>query len=301
MPELPEVQTTATILNSLVAQKTIFNVWTDYNSPYYYGKNNIKSPEYFLYFKKNIQHQKILRVYRKAKNVLIELENGVTIVVHMKMTGHLLYGTYSHDLKNDTWSTKENGPLQDPFNRFIHLVFSLTNDKHIAFSDVRKFATVQLLKDKEAFDLHFKKFGEEPLQNSFNWKVLKKRLTQKPNQRIKTALMDQTLIVGIGNIYSDEILWSSKINPERTVMNISDTEFKTLCVQIKKLLSKGISFGGDSMSDYRNPHGEAGKFQGEHNVYQRTNQKCKRTNCNGIIERKIIGARSAHYCPVCQK
>ncbi len=301
MPELPEVHTTSKILNELVRGKKITGVWTDYFSPHYNGKENIKNKDYFSQFKKEILEKKIIKVYRRAKNVLIELDGYSTILIHMKMTGHLLYGEYVFNSKEKIWTATQEGPLQDSFNRFIHLVFSLDDGSHIAFSDMRKFATVHLIRNREELFKKFETIGPEPLDKNFDWKTLKACLSKKPKQKIKTALMDQHLVVGIGNIYSDEILWESKIHPERIIQNIKEIEFKTLTTHTKNLLEKGISFGGDSMSDYRNPYGLPGEFQLHHNAYRRTKQKCNRKNCKGVIERKVITGRSAHFCPVCQK
>ena len=301
MPELPEVHTTATILSSLIKGKKIFNVWTDYFSDAYQGKVNIKNKKYFLTFKKNCINRKIKNVWRKAKYVLIELDNDSTIVIHMKMTGHLLYGSYLFNSKTKKWEAGSGGPLQDPFNRFIHLIFDFGDKTHLAFSDMRKFATVYLVKNKKELEEKFKKFGPEPLDDSFTWKTLKEMLQKKPNQKIKTTLMNQELVSGIGNIYSDEILWESKINPEKIVATITDKQYKTLTKNIKNILSKGINFGGDSMSDYRNPYGEPGQFQLHHKVYRRKGEKCNRKTCTGKILRKVINTRSAHYCSVCQK
>jgi formamidopyrimidine-DNA glycosylase len=301
MPELPEVHTTATILNTLVKKKIITAVWTDYNSPHYSKKENIKDPEYFKLFKKEVVGKKILKVWRRAKNVLIDIGGYSTILIHMKMTGHLLHGHFVFNKKENIWTPTQEGPLQDSFNRFIHLVFSLNDGSSIVFCDMRKFATVHLIKDEEAFTKKFETIGPEPLEESFDWKILKDRLSKKPKQKIKTILMDQHMVAGIGNIYSDEVLWSSKINPERTVQDIQDFEFKLLTKHIKELLSKGISFGGDSMSDYRNPYGLPGEFQLHHNVYRRTGQVCKRKFCEGIIQRKVINGRSGHFCSLCQK
>ncbi len=301
MPELPEVHTTATMLNELICDKKIVDVWNDYNSLKYVGKENIKDQKYFKLFKSKLLGKKIEGVGRRAKNVLIEIEDGKTIVIHMKMTGHLLYGTFEFNSKKKEWVPKIPGPLQDPFNRFIHFVLTFADGTHLAFSDMRKFATITLVSNPNELEHKFKILGPEPLEDSFDWKCFKTRLSKRPNYKIKTALMDQSFIVGIGNIYSDEILWSSKIHPERTVSSISDSDYKLITKNTKEILSKGINFGGDSMSDYRNPHGVPGEFQLHHNAYRRTKLSCKRKECVGIIERKVIGGRSAHYCSVCQK
>lgn len=305
MPELPEVHTTATILNKLTKGRTIKSVWTDYDSLYFYGKENIKDPKYFKKFSREIRGKKIKKVWRRAKNVLIDIGGDKTIFIHMKMTGQLLYGKYKRTRGADAdfgWqAADEKSPLRDPYSRFIHLVFELDNDQHIAFSDMRKFGTVKLISDKKAYSKEFAQIGPEPLEDSFDFKKFKEVLSKKPNGYIKTVLMDPTVVVGIGNIYSDEILFASKIKPDRKVSSLSDAELRLILKNTKKILSKGIDFGGDSMSDYRNPYGKKGEFQLHHQVYQRKNEKCLRRGCDGTIARKVINGRSAHYCPECQK
>lgn len=302
MPELPEVHTTATMLNKLVKNKVISDVWTDYDSPYYAGKDNIKNPIYFKKFNKEISGKRILKVWRRAKNVLIDIEGGKTILVHMKMTGHLLYSKYAFDKNKNTWTPEDKDSLfADPFNRFVHLVFILSDGKHVAFSDMRKFATVTLIPDKIALNKLFSKIGPEPLEENFTVKYLKERLQLKPNGKIKTVLMNHEIVAGIGNIYSDEILWDSGVQPERKISTLSESEIKEIFKNSKKLLSKGIDSGGDSMSDYRNPLGEKGKFQLHHSAYRRTGKPCLKKGCGGIIVRKVVDQRSAHFCDTHQK
>ncbi|MDD5318839.1 MAG: DNA-formamidopyrimidine glycosylase [Candidatus Pacebacteria bacterium] len=302
MPELPEVHTTATMLDKFVKNKRILDVWTDYKSTYHTGRPNIKDPKYFSRFRKEVSGKKILRVHRRAKNVLLDLEDGQTILIHMKMTGHLLYSQYIFDKKKNSWSPKDkNGLFAGPFSRFVHLVFSLSDGKHMAFSDMRKFASVSLIPDPATLKKTFEKVGPEPLEKTFTWQTLRARLLLRPKGKIKTVLMDHNVVAGIGNIYSDEILWAARIHPERRISTLSETDFREILKWIKKLLAKGIDFGGDSMSDYRNPLGERGDFQNHHNVYRRKNLPCLRKRCPGTIQRKVIGQRSAHFCPVCQK
>lgn len=297
MPELPEVETTSQMLNKFVRGRTILDVWTDYNSPYYAGKDNVKNPDFFKKFRKEVSNKKILKVFRRAKNVLIDIEGKNTILVHMKMTGHLLYGKYKFE-KNKWIPEDPKSAFADPFSRFVHLVFILDNGMHIAFSDMRKFATVTLVADLAT---HFKKIGPEPLDESFTVVALKERLHKQPEGKIKTVLMNHEVVAGIGNIYSDEILWTAGIHPERKVSKISDKEVKDIHKWTRIILRKGIDFGGDSMSDYRNPMGLKGSFQHEHNTYRRTGQECRKKGCKGVIRRKVVGQRSAHFCDVCQR
>ncbi|MEY4440947.1 MAG: hypothetical protein RLY49_573 [Candidatus Parcubacteria bacterium] len=301
MPELPEVHTTVTMLHKKIRNKTIKDIWSDYDSSCYVGKENIKDISYFKKFKKEIIGNKILKVVRRAKNVLIYLSSGKIILIHMKMTGHLLYGNYSYNKNKNIWKADELGPLQDSLNQFVHFVITFSDNTHLVLSDMRKFATVSLFQSEIILKEKLSSFGVEPLEKSFDWKTYKSRLSKYPKQKIKTILMNQNLVVGIGNIYSDEILWTSHINPLRLVESITDNEYKLLTKHTKEILAKGINFGGDSMSDYRNPDGLPGEFQLHHNVYRRTNQKCKRKGCNGTIQRTILNGRGAHYCNVCQK
>ena len=131
------------------------------------------------------------------------------------------------------------------------------------------------------------------------------RLGKKQNGRIKNVLMDQSIIAGVGNIYSDEALWRASLNPEERMRNIPDSYLKKLYASLKNVLNKGIDFGGDSMSDYRNIDGERGKFQEQHQAYRKTGTPCSLNihgkKCKGIIQRKVVGGRSAHFCSVHQK
>ena len=290
MPELPEVHTTATELNHLIRGLRIINTWTSYKNAYY--KNQIKDPVYFKKFKKETLGSKIIDVDRKGKNVLINLDNQKTILIHMKMTGHLLYGKYKKT--DETWLPNQKGYLEDKMNGWIRLVFELSNGKHLVLSDMRKFAKVTLEQGLEHL-------GPEPLEKSFTLEVFKRQINMKPAGKIKTVLMNQEIISGIGNIYSDEVLWMSGINPQTPVKKIKEDKLKTLFKNIKSILRKGIRLSGDSMSDYRRPDGSPGNFQKHHCVYQRKNLPCKRVGCKGKICRIIVNGRSAHFCPVCQK
>jgi formamidopyrimidine-DNA glycosylase len=286
MPELPEVQTTVSGLQGVLPKLRISGVWTDIavkKPSLRHFDDTIKNLSFFNNFKKRVRGQKILRVTRRAKNILIHLADGDIILIHMKMTGNLLYGKYK------------------PGDRFIHVIFELSNKKQLAFSDSRKFGKVTLI-PKGEFETtpHLKHLGPEPLEKRFTFLEFKKALDKKPTWKIKTALMDQTLISGIGNIYSDEMLWYAGVNPEEREKNIPLPKMKAMFEAMKKVLKKGIDFGGDSMSDYKNIHNEKGEFQLHHQAYQKKGEKCGKKD-GGVIIRKIVGGRSAHFCPVHQK
>lgn len=282
MPELPEVQTTVNGLNRTVKNRKIIAVHTSYNSSYHAGKDNIKDPKFFRIFKSKVSGQKILKAKRRAKNILIFLSNGHTIIVHMKMTGHFVYDRPKY-----------------PFTR---LEFKLDNGKLLALSDMRKFAKVTLVETVKLDKcLHLEHLGPEPLDKNFQFKIFNLQIQKRPKGRIKQVLMDQSLISGIGNIYSDEILWQAGVHPLSQPGKIPDRNLKEMFEATKKTLRKGIDFGGDSMSDYRNIKGERGKFQDHHQAYRRTGKLCNKKGCDGHIARMVVGARSAHFCPVHQK
>ena len=172
----------------------------------------------------------------------------------------------------------------------------------MAFSDARKFGKITLLDTKTAHDSkHLKDIGPEPLDKNFNLNKLKECLNKKTNGKIKSVLIDQSIIAGIGNIYSDEILWRSGVHPERKISRLKESEIKSMFKAIRETLTKGINFGGDSMSDYRNIYGLPGKFQLHHEAYRRAGKKCRKKNCAGVIKRKIVNGRSAHFCSIHQK
>ena len=290
MPELPEVETTIKGLNSKVLKRTFVDVWTD-------AKRLVKKPKSFENFKKEIKGKKIIRAWRRAKNVIINLSEGYSLLVHQKMTGHLLYGKWQK--REGKWQAPKNGPLADPYNRFLHLIFFLDNNNMLALSDMRKFAKIELWKTEELLNSdYFKKLGPEPLEKDFTFEKFKKIFINKKG-KIKQVLMNQEIIAGIGNIYSDESLWRSKINPLKDVSKLNNKEMLSLYAAIKKVLKKGIELGGESFADYRNIEGKKGNFDIEKKAYQREGQKCFR--CKTLLKRIKIGGRSSCFCPYCQK
>jgi formamidopyrimidine-DNA glycosylase len=331
MPELPEVETTTRGLRKTILNLTIKDVWTDLSTKDKRQNGNVANPKFFKTFKKEILNKKVLSIDRRAKNILINLSGNPrqggaskTILVHLKMTGHLLYGKYKYTSPLPPLLNKERGlrrgstwipvdsksPLNDPYNKYVHVVFTLSNKNHLAFSDARKFGKITLLDTKIAHDSkHLNNIGPEPLEKQFTITNFKLRISRKPNGKIKTVLTDQSIIAGIGNIYSDEILWRAGVHPERKVSTLlrqdsagrAQKKLELIFKAIKETLAKGIDFGGDSMSDYRNIHGLPGKFQLHHEAYRRTGEKCRKRGCTGIIMRKMVNGRSAHFCSMHQK
>ena len=300
MPELPEVETIVRGLRKKVLGLRIENAWTDW-------EKIIKKPRDFKVFKKEIQGRTIKKIKRRGKNILFELSGGKILLIHQKLTGHLLLGNWQ--FKEGKWKPKISGSLEDPMNRFLHLIFWLDNSQQLALSDLRKFAKVELWDNQELTgSKEFKGLGPEPLEKSFTFQKFQETLKKKkaakgePRQRrgkIKQILMDQTVIAGIGNIYSDEILFEAKIHPIRKVSKLTLAELQRIYQATQKILKKAIELRGESISDFRDLEGERGHFDEIRQVYRREGEKCSR--CGTSIKRVKIGGRSAHFCPTCQK
>lgn len=299
MPELPEVQTTVNGLNNYIRGLTIKSVWSNYGGTYFKGSSTIKDAAFFQNFKNTVEGKKVTTIERRAKNILIHLDNEHTILIHLKMTGHLLFGRYKFNIKNikDPWEPIEPESLKDPFNRHVRFIINFDSGKSLALSDVRRFAKVTFEPTHTIHSsLHLGEIGPEPLEKQFTFEIFEERLNLRPNGKIKQVLMDQVIIAGIGNIYADESLWHAGINPLEKVTSIKKEKRKRLYEAIQSTLSRGIDFGGDSMSDYRNVDGEKGQFQEKHHAYKRTGMKCDKPGCKGTITRISLGGRGTHFC-----
>jgi formamidopyrimidine-DNA glycosylase len=294
MPELPEVETTVRGLNKKVLNRAFVDVWSDW-------QKIVKKPEDFKEFKRLIKNlpagRQVKKIWRRAKNIIIDLSDGYSLLIHQKMTGHMLVGKWRK--AGNTWKPEKEGPLNDPYNRFIHLIFFLDNKEMLALSDARKFAKVELWQTDELLNSkEFKTLGPEPLDKNFTFDKFKKLFDSKRG-KVKQVIMDPYFIAGIGNIYSSEALWLAKIHPEKNIAKLSLKELKSLYQAIRKVLELGVDLGGESFSDYRKPDGSKGDFDTERKVYKREGQKCHR--CGAKIKRIKVAQRSAFYCPHCQK
>jgi formamidopyrimidine-DNA glycosylase len=293
MPELPEVETIVRGLKEKIINCKIIDAWTDI-------PKNIKKPKTFSDFLTQIKNKKIENIYRLGKNIIFELSDNYILLIHQKLTGHLLYGKWEKD-KNGKFVSKIPGPLKDdPQNNFLHLILFLDNGFQIALSDLRKFAKIILLKKEEFYNLkEIKNLGPDPLDKNFTFEKFKERIFKKKRGKIKKILMDQNIIAGIGNIYSDEILWRAKIHPNKDISQLSEKELKDIYQIMKEVLLDAIILGGESISDFRNIFGKKGNFDKMRKVYRREGENCER--CNNKIKRIKIGGRSSYYCPYCQK
>lgn len=288
MPELPEVETIKNQLNKEIINKKI--------KDFFCFASNILKNISLNSFKEKVINQKVIKTERKGKNILIYLSNDLIILIHLKLTGHLLIGKY---LMKDKKLIPLEEKLKEPINQFIRLGFLLDDNRFLVLSDLRKFAKVLLVKKSE-LEKEIKNIGIDPVDPSFSFNLFY-NLLRKKRGIIKKFLMDQKYISGIGNIYASEILFEAKIHPLKKIEKLKEEEIRNLYLAIKKILKKAINFKGTSAKDetYRNLYGEKGEFEKFLKVYQREGEKCFR--CQTLIKRIKINNRSTFYCPNCQK
>ncbi|HEY4504358.1 MAG TPA: bifunctional DNA-formamidopyrimidine glycosylase/DNA-(apurinic or apyrimidinic site) lyase [Candidatus Paceibacterota bacterium] len=294
MPELPEVETTVRGLRARVLGKTITDFYCD-------------APDMIRYIsvatlKKLVVGKRIRATRRRAKHILIDLSGGKTLVIHMMMTGHLLYGKYAQTgPKVRLWEPDlKVGPLRDQYNRFIHAVFTLSNGRHIAFCDMRKFGKIAI---HDTNNLHVIKELADLGPELWELKTVEfvKIMRTKKTGKIKQILLNQKVLAGVGNIYSDEGLWAAAIHPCSKPGKIPVPKLTKLFKALVVITKRSLKTGGDSMSDYRNVDGVGGKFQNFHKAYRQTGKACKHPGCRGKIKRIVVGTRGTHFCSRHQK
>lgn len=269
MPELPEVETVKNTLKKQILNKIIkvSNVYWD---------NIIAYPE-VEEFKKKIKNQKITDIKRRGKWLMFELDNFY-LLSHLRMEGKYFI-------------KKEN----DPRNKHEHVTFTFTDNDELRYHDTRKFGKMYLLEKENIYDKKpLNELGLEPWDNSLDENYLKDKFHKKP---IKTELLDQSIIVGIGNIYADEVLFLSKIHPLRNANELTDTDYKNIIENTRKTLEKAIELGGTTVKSYTSSEGVHGRFQNELLVH--TKEICP--ECDLKIEKIKVGGRGTYYCSNCQK
>lgn len=277
MPELPEVQTIVNDLQALTGD-TFTGFWTNFSKA-------VKSKN----FEKDLIGQKIKSVRRVSKNIVFELANKNFLVLHLKMTGKLI-------LSDKNIMSLVTGHLSLP--KHLHHIFYLKKNGVIEFHDIRKFATLEIVDAKKLFEISKIK-GIDPLSENFTLKKFREILENKKNKNIKSVLMDQSLISGIGNIYASEIPYDAKLSPLRKIGSLNKNEISSLHKSILKILKKAIELRGTSFSDYRDVKGSKGSFQDHLKVYKKAGKKCAK--CGTIIAKSVVEQRSTFYCPTCQR
>ena len=286
MPELPEVEIVKKSLKKNVKDKKILDVIvTNRNLRFKVEKD----------FEKILKNRKIQNVNRYAKNIILELNGNIYVIIHLGMTGtfHLIRNNV---LKNTNLSFYQSKDLPVKHNHII-LIFKKFR---VIYNDPRRFGFFKLLKDKESFKLYLNNIGYEPLDKNFNLKYLKKSILFR-KKCIKSILLDQKIISGIGNIYANEILFHSGLNPRKKGIKLKDFELKYLYKYSKLVLKKAILKGGSSIRDFRNTEGAKGSFQDNFKVYNKDDHNCPNKKCNYKIKKINISNRSTFYCENCQK
>ncbi|MEA2006737.1 MAG: DNA-formamidopyrimidine glycosylase [Patescibacteria group bacterium] len=281
MPELPEVQTVVSDLRKSIRGWMV----ADFSSLW---EKNVSAG--MKIFKKEIFGAKISDVKRKGKYILIELDNSNVIVLHLRMTGALIFD-------DERCNYEKIGHV-----RHCWVLKKGERKKELLFSDVRKFATVDLLfGEQRKGPRGLRMLGVDPLGQKFTAEFLGDLVCSYPKRTIRSILLDQDKISGIGNIYVSEILFAAKISPLKETGKLNEKEVKMLCNSTKKVLKKAIELRGTTFSDYRDLRGERGSFQDRLKVYNREHGRCSRRECSGVVLKEKIQGRSAFWCPKCQK
>ncbi|MEY4096539.1 MAG: hypothetical protein RLZZ102_216 [Pseudomonadota bacterium] len=286
MPELPEVEVTRRTLLKFIENKVIKNI--KINNP----NLRFKIP---ANFKKNVTGQKIIKVLRRSKYILIYLKNDYVMIAHLGMSGKfIIKNNYSKDFLKTSYYSNEFS------SKHNHLEFLFSNDLRVIYNDPRRFGFFLLDKISK---LHVNKFlsklGPEPLSKDLkkDYLILKTKATQRT---IKTLLMDQRFISGVGNIYANEILFLAKIKPNKISAKLSLIDVGRLHSSIGKVLKRALKLGGSSIKDFKSSVGEKGRFQNEFKVYDREDLKCLRAGCSGLILRVVSQGRASFFCNECQ-
>lgn len=274
MPELPEVETIKRTLQHLVIGKTIDDVTILWG-------NIIKRPSDSLEFKTQCQGQTIHDVERRGKYLKFMLDEDV-LVSHLRMEGRYMVQQAS-----------------EPHEKHTHVVFSFTDGTELRYMDVRKFGTMHLLPKGEE-DEHdpLAKLGIEPFSEGFTSTVLKKAC-QKTRRNIKAVLLDQSIVVGLGNIYVDEALFRAQIHPTQKANTLTKKALEQLYTEIISTLQEAVDKGGSTVRSYVDSQGDMGMFQLNHYVYGKKGEPCQQ--CGSEIERIVVAQRGTHFCPQCQK
>jgi formamidopyrimidine-DNA glycosylase len=283
MPELPEVETVVRGLRDTIIGETIRRVQIQAPPASTVVAESLKPAT----FGSLLTGRRILEVSRRGKNILIQLSDGLTLWVHLKMTGHFFYR-----------------PISDPVEKHDLVLFDFESTGrgknsgfHLRFNDYRRFGRLRLYPSEELFEQKgLASLGPEPLDISADDFVM---MCHRRSRMFKPALLDQTFIAGLGNIYADESLYSARIHPRRLTDSPSRRKLVELHGHIRKLLEKAIRLMGTSVDSYVGVNGQTGSFQKYLRAYNNEGNPCR--FCVRKIVREKIGSRSAHFCPRCQR
>jgi formamidopyrimidine-DNA glycosylase len=287
MPELPEVETVRRGLHELIIGRRVAEVWHD--TPKGFPNSEADVNQFFI-------GAQITDVRRRAKVLLIDLSTGYTIVVHLKMTGQMVFrgdAVFGAGHPNDSLI----GELPD---RSTRVAVTFADGSKLFFNDQRKFGWMKLLPSLEVPNIDFmKKVGPEPLEADFTAKQFEERFKRRAKTSIKAALLDQTVVAGVGNIYADEALWGAKIHPKRLVGSVATDEFALLYSELRSVMNLAIEKGGSTDKNYVNAEGKRGSYMDFARVFRREGKQCPR--CGETIVKFKAAGRGTHICPNCQQ
>jgi formamidopyrimidine-DNA glycosylase len=287
MPELPEVEIVRQSLNKKIKQKKVKNVIVR-------NRNlRFKIP---LNFKNFLINKKILKVGRFSKYLILYLPDSNYCLIHLGMTGtiHLIKNNHKNSITNTSFYNSLSLPKK---HNHVEIIFE---NLRLVYNDPRRFGFFQIIKNTNLLKKRFFHLGPEPFNSIFNLDYVYS-FFKKKEKNIKNFLLDQNFVSGIGNIYASEILFLSKINPNKKAHLLKKNDCKNIIINSKKVLLDSIKKGGSSIRNFKNTHGNKGNFQKDFKVYQRERLICKRLKCTGVIQKKIISNRSTFFCNSCQK
>ena len=286
MPELPEVEIVKQSLKKKIKNKKIIKVVVRNRNLRFKLQSN---------FEKILTNRIVNKISRISKYLILIFDNHKYCIIHLGMSGTVHLINKNHETKMTNSSFYQSKILPKKHNH-IEIIFSKFK---IIYNDPRRFGFFKILNNEHEFKSYFNKLGPEALNDDFNIKYLKKNLKNK-KKNIKNLLLDQKFVSGIGNIYANEILFYSKINPKKKALKINYKEINQLLKFSKKVLNLAIKFGGSSIKDFKNTKGSMGEFQKEFKVYEKDNEKCPRKKCSGKIIKIFISNRSTFFCNSCQ-
>ena len=286
MPELPEVETVRAGLAKFLPKLVIKDVWHDW------PKSFPNSPADVARF---LVSASVKSVRRRAKVLIIELSSGYSLVIHLKMTGQLVFVGKEHFGAGHPNDSLINN-LPDKSTR---VVLDFTDGSKLFFNDQRKFGWMRLIPTLEVMNDFLKTVGPEPLEDDFTVDKFIERLQTRKNSPIKAVLLDQKVLAGVGNIYADESLFAAKIHPSTPVNKVSRTKLVMLHGDLLAILRLAIEKGGSTNRNYVNAEGKKGSYMSFAQVFRKEGQPCPR--CGTTIEKIRVAGRGTHICPRCQK
>ncbi len=303
MPELPEVETIRRQLQRSLPRRKIKSVFVYLDKMVKAGPgkiSNIKSgsKKFSAVFAAGLRNRTITKVERRAKYLIIKLTGRRNLLVHLRMSGQLIY-LPKKDLKNPlALSMAKTAIKQTLPGKHTHVEFIFSNGDKLFYNDTRQFGHLRLVNDKEMRDVFAAhQLGPEPL--TLKLKEFSAIIKKHSNKRAKDFLLNQSVLAGIGNIYADESLFASKISPLRKVGKLKPAQQKLLFASIRKVLKKAIALGGSSIEYFLMTNGDSGSFANEHLVYGKAGQPCP--VCGRPLKSQKIGSRTSVFCAYCQK